>query len=150
MSIARVKSRTIGLEGLAEELIEEEANRAEIAVVKVALHMVTALQRRVQPPPKRTGRIYTRNGITWQASSEDQSPAKASGDLQRSIKAEIPARRIPKGNQLVISAAYKVTAVYAAALEWGTLAIGGWIAPRPYVRPTEAAEEERVNALLEG
>lgn len=86
-----------------------------------------------------TGRIYTRGGLTHQASAPGQAPAADAGDLIASY--EIFVTLTPTGPAGIVGS----TSPYAARLEYG----GGNIAPRPALTPAMQAEAPNMVSAFE-
>lgn len=72
---------------------------------------------------QKSGQVYTRRGITHQASAPGEAPAADTGVLHNSIDVIL--------NPATLSARVNASAKYAAALEYGTEKMQ----PRPYMRP---------------
>lgn len=70
----------------------------------------------------KTGAVYTRRGVTHQASAPGEPPANDLGNLQNSITV----RLFPN----ILAATVNSAAAYSAALEFGTVRME----PRPYMR----------------
>lgn len=90
-------------------------------LIQGALRVKADAIRRIQEPPK-SGRTYTRRGITHQASAPGEAPATDTGKLAGSIDI------FP--NFAALHVTVNAAATYAAALEYGTR----HIQPRPYMR----------------
>lgn len=127
---------------VSTEAVRQAALRG---IIKGAGIVREEIVRLIQQTPK-TGLIYTRRGITHQASAPGEPPASDTGNLVQNITVEINAQQL---SALVVS-----NADYADALEFGTTKME----PRPYMRvglenvadKVREAIEEEIRQELEG
>lgn len=82
----------------------------------------------------RSGRVYTRRGVSHKASAPGEPPAPDTGRLRQSLRTEY-------NRELLMGTAIASTA-YAQALEFGT----SRIAPRPFMRPALANRKDEIEA----
>lgn len=82
----------------------------------------------------RSGRVYTRRGVSHRASAPGEPPAPDTGRLRQSLRTEY-------NRELLMGTAIASTA-YAQALEFGT----SRIAPRPFMRPALANRKDEIEA----
>jgi HK97 gp10 family phage protein len=133
----RYEMRGDNLSGLADEALSELRQRAEPKVLQSLLHLTGAAKRMLSRPGR--GRIYVKGRVTHQASAPGDAPAVDTGRLRASITHDGPH---VTGD--TIRGEWGTNVEYAAALEYGTR----HIAPRPYMRPAEEAEQSAVDAIL--
>lgn len=82
----------------------------------------------------RSGRVYTRRGVSHRASAPGEPPAPDTGRLRQSLRTEY-------NRELLMGTAIASTA-YAESLEFGT----SRIAPRPFMRPALANRKDEIEA----
>lgn len=105
-------------------------------VIKGANIVRDEILRLIQQSPH-TGLIYTRRGITHQASAPGEPPASDTGNLVQNITIEIDAQNL--------KATITSNAEYADALEFGTAKME----PRPYMRVGLENKADEVRAAVE-
>lgn len=106
------------------------------AVTELITIIRTDVMRRMHEPGR--GRIYTRGGITHQASAPGQAPAAETGDLIASIRTEV--HDTAAGPVGVVGS----DLAKARPLEYGN----GRVAPRPAWTPAGEAARKRAQAIL--
>jgi hypothetical protein len=137
-----------GWDDFARSLVAETRQHAEPALKSVLLHLEGATKRTLTG--RRTGRVYrvSRTGKLHQASAPGEPPAVLYGMLRNSVTHEGPTWR---GDTLEGRVGTRAVP-YARRLEYGGAHIQGGtvvqIAPRPFLRPTFAREETRVDQIL--
>lgn len=112
----------MSVEWKGEAVLAIVRKSAMIGVLRGTEKVLQTAVAKIQNPPK-TGRLYTRRGITHQASAPGQSPATDTGRLVQSGRTEFDQPRLT--GRVIFSTAY------AEGLELGTQTI----APRPFLRP---------------
>jgi len=121
-----------GLKGKAEAIA-----RADSRTIRAAgLELERAIKLELSKPG--SGELYTHGKVTHQASAPGEPPAPDTGALRNSVGQEVV------GNALRIG----VGMPYAPFLEFGTIGEGGFIAPRPFMRPALAAARERMTGVV--
>lgn len=140
-----------GLEGMGEEALRELRGTAERSVLSAALYFVGQLKKTLTG--RRSGRTYrvSRTGALHVASAPGEPPAVLFGALRNSIGHTNPkwegwAVSSEVGTGLGIGGGSDPSNAYARRLEFGGIdSRGVYIAPRPYMAPTE----ERVRPVIE-
>lgn len=140
-----------GLEGMGEAALRELRGTAEREVKAGALYFEAELKKTLTG--RRSGRTYrvSRTGRTHVASAPGEPPAVLFGALRNSIGHRGPtwkgwAVEAEVGTGLGVGGGNDPSAAYARRLEFGGIdSRGVYIAPRPYMAPTE----ERVRPVLE-
>ena len=130
-------------------------------LLEAGFHMRNALVKALQAPPARTGHIYDTYFFTigsgagreirpighrWkphQASAPGEMPAKDTGDLQRSMAAQIP-KYTPDG------LGGHVTVISPNKVGWWLERGTDRIKPRPWFKPTWEKEKAEVLAIVGG
>lgn len=110
-----------------DQLDREMDGRADKAVGKIAFEVESKAKQLMQGG--RSGRTYRVPGTkrTYTASAPGEPPAVVTGNLKNSIQTKREKMRVW---------AVLVSAEYAADLEYGHRTDeGGYVAPRPYLRP---------------
>jgi len=140
------KVRWENKDNIGEEEFQKLKPGAEIAVTAATLYFEGAVKRTLSG--KRSGRIYRigKKGRIHQASAPGEAPASMpDATLRKSITHQI----LWDGD--LVWGEVGTNVVYAAILEFGGVTWnGGRILPRPYMASTFLAEEEHINAILEG
>ncbi len=113
---------------ILDRMDREMDGKADKAVGKIAFEAESKTKQLMQGG--RTGRVYPvpgSPGRTYTASAPGEAPAVVTGMLKSSIQAKREKNRVW---------AVLVSAEYAADLEYGHRTDeGGYVAPRPYLRP---------------
>jgi hypothetical protein len=86
---------------------------------------------------KKSGRVYTRRGVTHQASAPGEAPASDIGTLVQSISPPVP-------NASALSVRITVSAEHARPLEYGN----SRMAARPFARPAAVNSKTEVRAAI--
>jgi len=139
------KVRWENKDNIGEEEFQKLKPGAEIAVTAATLYFEGAVKRTLSG--KRSGRIYRigKKGRIHQASAPGEAPASLTGRLRQSITHQI----LWEGD--LVWGEVGTTLPQSAILEFGGVTWnGGRILPRPYMASTFLAEEEHINAILEG
>jgi hypothetical protein len=166
-----------GLDGLAEELLEELRPKAEAAVKAAAVFFEGAIKERLSG--QRSGRLYvvSRTGLEHQASAPGEPPGVLFGNLRNSIGHSEPKweEKWTVASEVVVGLGKKPAdgqdpeTSYARRLEFGgvhtvarRVAVpvpGGWITvkagttirilPRPYLEPTRLVVEPIIERMFE-
>lgn len=100
-------------------------------VVKGTEEVRNEMVRLIQSGPK-TGRVYTRRGVSHQASAPGEPPATDTGRLVNSITTEYDAAKL--------TGTVSANTEYAEFLEYGTQTM----AERPFMRPALANKQEKI------
>jgi hypothetical protein len=152
-------------EGFREMILEIEAetrSSAKVALQSAAFHLHGALMEKLSG--QRTGKRYLVPGtsVTYQASAPGEPPAVARANLRKFISAgnvftEPLQRGGPQvvqvqesGDELSVAIGPDISQVpYARRLEFGGRdSKGVYIAPRPYLRPTFAEQEQNIENII--
>lgn len=114
--------------------ISDAANQAMLEAMQAGVQIMANDAKRAVARGPKTGRVYTRHGISHQASAPGEPPATDTGVLVNSISGDAELR----GG--VVLGAIRATAQYAAWLELGTRRM----AARPFLVPAVERNRERV------
>ena len=126
------------LQAALKDLGEDFAAEVSKAVNATAFDLQKDVQKRINRGPK-TGRTYTRRGITHQASAPGQAPATDTGALVRSITLNrISDQTVTVGSKLA----------YASYLEFGTRNIARRPAWVPAALQAEGKFRKRIEDAL--
>lgn len=116
--------------------VEEKVKQAvQRGVINGTELVRTTMVEKIQSGNK-SGRVYTRGGVTHQASAPGEAPASNSGRLVQSIQTSYEFTIVLKGT-------VNASTEYAAPLEYGTQKM----AERPFARPSL---QEKQNEIIQG
>ena len=131
----------IGLDDLAENELKELRAPSERAILKVLLLFEREVKRKLTG--SRSGRIYIKGRRAHQASSPGEAPATDTGKLRQSITHDGPTWEEDE-----VSGEVGTSLVYAAILEYGGIANGARILPRPYMGSTFLEQQQAMQDIL--
>ncbi len=124
----------LNLAGLADEV-----RREVLLTMQAGMQIIANDAKRAVANPPKSGRIYSRRGITHQASAPGEAPATDTGALIASIRAGATL----DGEK--IEGVIEARMPYAVWLEYGTRKMQ----PRPFLTPAIEGNRSRIATLLQ-
>jgi len=146
--MAELEYEDEGFREMVLEIMAETKEQATVALQAAGFHLQTAIVEKLSG--RRTGHIYPVPGTrtaTYQASAPGEPPAVMLGNLRNFINVSAVEE---SGDELSVAVGPDIQRVpYAARLEFGGRdSRGGYIAPRPYLRPAFAEQEQNIENII--